>query len=163
MHGKCHEWLRYRHITCTYRTESENMNIVYSISSSYPPVWGYLDMYLPIYLYMYILRHPHFWVLCSGLPKPGHISASRDMPVKPPDPACDSQTTYIWADERISRQKIFRCRWGANLYQIGMPLRVRRLTLYPWATADLQIDVFSVLVPLLIHMNPHNTLLICFA
>ena len=42
MHRNCQDWLRYMHIT--YRTESENMNIVYSTCRlTYPPVCGDLD------------------------------------------------------------------------------------------------------------------------
>ena len=43
LHRKCHDWLRYRHIT--YRTESENINIVYSTCRLSSSMRRLRDMY----------------------------------------------------------------------------------------------------------------------
>ena len=49
-------------------------------------------------IYLSILHHPHCWVLCTELPEVEEsqdISQhSRDMPVKPPRPEGDCQSTY---------------------------------------------------------------------
>ena len=52
----------------------------------------------------------------GGGGKPGHISTSRDMPVKPQHPAGDSQTTYIPMD-------LFHLHFENSPYGIGMQLR----------------------------------------
>ena len=53
-------------------------------------------------IYLYILCHPHCWVLCAGLSEMEEsqdISRhSRDMPMKPPRPEGGSKTTYIPMD-----------------------------------------------------------------
>ena len=92
-------------MNCSYQWDLHSPILPYLAIPTYP----YHTLIFPCLIppnhtpiYLSILCHPHWWVLCAGLPEVEESQDiswhSLDMPVKPPRLEGDSKTTYIPTD-----------------------------------------------------------------